>query len=117
MALAQGNRLLPIIAGVAALMAAFVLLRACGETEDTVQLREIPQAPAPDARLPGRDHSHALSAQVADMSSTFEVLRTENETLRREQERRERQLDREVAAGFRMNSRATAIRPRAGSRA
>jgi integrating conjugative element protein (TIGR03752 family) len=96
MALAQGNRLLPIIAAAAALMAAFVLLRACGETEDTVHLREIPQAPAPDHDSPA-ETIRTLSAQVADMSSTFEAMRTENETLRREQVRRESQLDREVS--------------------
>ncbi|TVP85722.1 MAG: TIGR03752 family integrating conjugative element protein [Thioalkalivibrio sp.] len=96
MAFAQGNRLLPIIATAAALMAAFVLLRACGETEDTVHLREIPQAPAPDHDSPA-ETIRTLSAQVADMSSTFEALRTENETLRREQVRRESQLDREVS--------------------
>jgi hypothetical protein len=96
MAFAQSNRLLPIIGGVVALMAVFVLLRACGGPEDSVHLREVPQAPAPDADSPA-ETIRTLSAQVADMSSTFEVLRTENETLRREQERRERQLDREVA--------------------
>ena len=96
MALARGNRLLPIIAVAAALMAAFVLLRACDETEDTVHLREVPQAPAPDHDSPA-ETIRTLSAQVADMSATFEVLRTENETLRREQERRERELDREVS--------------------
>ena len=96
MAFAQGNRLLPIIAGAALLMAAFVLLRACGETEDTVQLRAIPQAPAPDHDSPA-ETIRTLSAQVADMSSTFEAMRTENETLRREQVRRESQLDREVS--------------------
>ena len=96
MAVAQSNRLLPIIAGVVGLMAVFVLLRACGGPEDSVQLRDVPQAPAPDADSPA-ETIRTLSAQVADMSSTFEVLRTENETLRREQERRERQLDRDVA--------------------
>jgi integrating conjugative element protein (TIGR03752 family) len=96
MAVAQSNRLLPIIGGVVALMAAFVLLRACGGSEDPMHLRQVPQAPAPDADSPA-ETIRTLSAQVADMSSTFESLRTENETLRREQERRERHLDREVA--------------------
>ena len=96
MALAQGNRLLPIIATVAALMAAFVLLRACDGEDPTAQLQTVPQAPAPDLDSPA-ETIRTLSAQVTDISANFDALREENQALLREQQRRERQLDREVA--------------------
>lgn len=96
-AMAQGNRLLPIIGGVVALMAVFVLLRACGDAPDeAVQLREVPQAPAPDADSPAETLA-TVTAQMEAMTEESERLREQNETLIEELERRDRHLDREVS--------------------
>ncbi|WP_026623471.1 TIGR03752 family integrating conjugative element protein [Ectothiorhodospira haloalkaliphila] len=95
--MAQGNRLLPIIGVVVALMAVFVLLRACGDAPDeAVQLREVPQAPSPDADSPAETLA-TVTAQMEAMTEESERLRQQNEALMRELERRDRHLDREVS--------------------
>lgn len=83
MAILRGNRLLPIIGGTVAVMAAFVALRSCGTEEagrDQVVMESVPQAPAPDADTPA-ETIKTLTARVADLTNQLKALRGENDRL------------------------------------
>jgi integrating conjugative element protein (TIGR03752 family) len=79
----RSNRLLPIIGGTVAVMAAFVGLKSCGSDKvarDQVVMEGVPKAPAPDADTPA-DTIKTLTARVAEVTNQMKVLRNENDQL------------------------------------
>lgn len=83
MANLRSNRLLPIIAGTVAVMAAFVGLKSCGSDKvarDQVVMESVPKAPAPDADSPA-ETIKTLTARVAEVTNQMKALRNENDQL------------------------------------
>lgn len=83
MANLRSNRLLPIIGGTVAVMAAFVGLKSCGSDKvarDQVVMVSVPKAPAPDADSPA-ETIKTLTARVAEVTNQMKALRNENDQL------------------------------------
>lgn len=84
MAIATGNRLLPLLAGIVVLMLGFVALRSCSNAPDSPTVMDaVPQAPVPDADTPA-DTIKTLTANVAAMTAEVEALRQDGDRLRNE---------------------------------
>ncbi|WP_299314939.1 TIGR03752 family integrating conjugative element protein [uncultured Halomonas sp.] len=114
MAAIHSNRLIPVVGGIVALMALFVLLRACGtDAGNEVLMREVPRAPSPDADSPA-ETVRTLVAEVAHVRSTSDAIREENERLLRELQRRDQQLDREVSRRVTQELERQGARDRSG---
>ena len=83
-AIASGNRLLPLLAGIVVLMLGFVALRSCsGGPPGPAVMDAVPQAPVPDADTPA-DTIKTLTANVAAMTAEVEALRRDGDRLRNE---------------------------------
>lgn len=78
------NRLLPLLAGILVVVAAFAGIRSCapGEEQDLL-LDAVPRASAPDADTPA-DTIKTLTANVSGMTSQLNALRQDNAALRQE---------------------------------
>ncbi len=84
MIIATSNRLLPLIAGIVALMLVFVTLKSCSTgSDDQMVMGAVPRAPVPDADTPA-DTIKTLTANVAAMTAEVNALRKDNATLRNE---------------------------------
>jgi integrating conjugative element protein (TIGR03752 family) len=86
MANLRSNRLLPIIGGTVAVMAAFVGLKSCGServTRDHAVMQSVPTAPAADADSPA-ETIKTLTARVAEVTNQMKALRNENEQLQQQ---------------------------------
>ncbi|MEW8076019.1 MAG: TIGR03752 family integrating conjugative element protein [Candidatus Sedimenticola endophacoides] len=101
------NRLIPLIAIIILVGAAFVVLRAV-QTQTPPQpsmLSELPTAPAPDADTPA-DTVRTLSAQVADLLDSTKNLTEENRVLREQNQtlvNRQREDDTRIQAHVRQD--------------
>lgn len=96
MANLRSNRLLPVIGGTVAVMAAFVGLKSCGSDNvapDQVVMESVPKAPAPDADTPA-ETIRTLTARVAEVMKDMKALRNENDQLRQ----RNREIEETVTA-------------------
>lgn len=83
MANLRSNRLLPIIGGTVAVMAAFVGLKSCGSDKvapDQVVMESVPKAPAPDVDSPA-ETIKTLTARVAEVTNQMKAVRNENDQL------------------------------------
>lgn len=84
MSMLTRNRLLPVLAGLLVVVAAFAGLRSCASDDaSAVLLDAVPQASAPDADTPA-DTIKTLTANVSGMTSQLNALRQDNAVLRRE---------------------------------
>src|SRR5581483_8304287 len=82
----RSNRLLPIIGGTVAIMAAFVGLKSCGSEKvarDHAVMQSVPTAPTPDADSPA-ETIKTLTARVAEVTNQMKALRNENEQLQQQ---------------------------------
>ena len=78
------NRLLPLLAGLLVVVAAFTGIRSCSVGEEhAVVLEAVPQASMPDADTPA-DTIKTLTANVSGMASQLNALRQDNAALQQE---------------------------------
>lgn len=78
------NRLLPLLAGLLVVVAAFAGIRSCAPSEEQdLLLDTVPRASAPDADTPA-DTIKTLTANVSGMTSQLNALRQDNAALRQE---------------------------------
>lgn len=79
----RSNRLLPVIGGAVAIMAAFVGFKSCGSEKagrEHSVMGSVPVAPTPDADSPA-DTIKTLTARVAEVTNQLKALRGENDQL------------------------------------
>ena len=95
--LTRTSRLLPIIGGLALLVAFVVVMKSCSDSETEVaSLASVPEAPSPDADSPA-DTIKTLTANVSELITEVETLRRDNNALRIEARERATEISNQVS--------------------